>query len=121
MQDLFYTIVWQQIVKSLAAKIIAALALSPTSFFGGIGIAIITKAIQIITDILYKSIVMFIDVKSIQFKNQMLQARWQAASDNLEVALMEYGKDSQEFKDMHKKEQERFYETFTFNTRNTSH
>lgn len=121
MHDLFYSVVWSQLVKSIAARIILALALSPESFLGGLGITIITKSLKVITDIIYESIVMLIDVKTIQFKNKILKARWEVASDILEVALIEHGQDSEEFKVQHKREQERFYETFTFNTRNTNH
>lgn len=121
MQDLFYDLIWSQIVKSIATRIITYFALSSTSFFGGIGIAIITKALKIVTDIIYDHFKMYIDVKAVKFKNQILQAKWEQANDNLEVALIEYGQDSDVFKVQHKKEQERFYETFTFNTRNTSH
>jgi hypothetical protein len=121
MQDLFYDLIWSQIVKAIATRIITFFALSSTSFFGGIGIAIVTKLLKIVTDIIYDHLKMYIDVKAIQFKNQILQAKWQAASDQLDVALIEYGQDSEEFKAKHKKEQEGFYETFTFNTRNTAH
>lgn len=121
MQDLFYDLIWSQIIKSISTRIITYFALSSTSFFGGIGIAIITKVLKVVTDVIYDHLKMYFDFKSIQFKNRILQEKWQKASDNLSVVLIEYGENSEEFKDQHKKEQARFYETFTFSTRNTSH
>lgn len=109
--EIFKSLVWDNAVKRVLTDFVFAnskfLSFGPIKF-------LITKIVIHFADLLFKAIIMAIDMQKIAWKNESLEKEFKTAELKLKLIARDHGIESEEFKVARKENQDALYKLVSF-------
>ena len=108
---IFKSLVWDVLVKSIIARLIIALSISPQGFLA----LTLSKIVTSLAEKIYPTVIRLVKISSIKFKDEIDQRAYEKAALLLSVVAIEKGINSDEFKKQRDIEHSKQAELVIFN------